>query len=106
MRVQYLVGGLMLAATLFSVGCGVDEELTSPMESVEESEATVWCTNKSWLINFYAEPEMINIVGWMRCLKNVCPLRSRKNFRHSEFRVTGKGRDRTRSGSSGCSVYL
>lgn len=67
MKVKYLVGGLMLAATLFSVGCGVDEEMSSPMESVEESEATVWCTNKSWLINFYAEPEMINIVGWMRC---------------------------------------
>jgi hypothetical protein len=27
----------------------------------------VWCTNKSWRVDFYAEPEHINLVGWFEC---------------------------------------
>jgi hypothetical protein len=48
-------------------GCGVDDELASPLESTVESEATVWCTDKSWLVESYAEPAQINLTGWLRC---------------------------------------
>jgi hypothetical protein len=67
MRVNCLAGAMVLAATLFSAGCGMDEDVSSPMESVEESEAVVWCSNKSWRVNFYAEPERITLVGWLAC---------------------------------------
>lgn len=70
MKVANLAGALLCAATLFSVGCGVEEEVSSPEDpafSVEEQEATVWCTNKSWRVDFFNEPEMITRVGWLQC---------------------------------------
>jgi hypothetical protein len=70
MKVQFFAGALLLAATVFSVGCGVEEEATSPMdpmESIDESAATVWCTNKAWRVDFFAEPAQINRVGWIQC---------------------------------------
>lgn len=44
--------------------------------------------------------------GAMRWRKKVWPVRSRMILRRSEARVTGKGADSTRSGSSACWAYL
>lgn len=81
---------LSLALTLFAcVGMPEEEFVTDPPQSVselsllhdsaqqsdldsaEQSEldalATVWCTDKSWRVDFYAEPELINVVGYLKC---------------------------------------
>jgi hypothetical protein len=62
-----IFAGLLLAVGLVSAGCAVDEELSSPSESTTDSEVVVWCSDKSWLVNFYAEPALINVVGSLRC---------------------------------------
>lgn len=74
MKVANLAGALLCATMLFTVGCGVDEmtdEVVSspedPAFSIEEQAATVWCTNKSWRVDFFNEPEMITRVGWLQC---------------------------------------
>lgn len=73
---------LSLALTLFAcMGMPEEEFVTDPPQSVselsllhdsaEQSEldalATVWCTDKSWRVDFYAEPELINVVGYLKC---------------------------------------
>jgi hypothetical protein len=81
MQVRTIVGGLLLASGLLSVGCGGTEmemEESSNVESqvsseepsgdaTREAQTTVWCTDKSWRVDFYAEPELINRVGWIKC---------------------------------------
>ena len=74
MKVANLAGALLCAATLFtagfSAGCGIDEEVSSPEDpafSVEEQAGTVWCSDKSWRVDFFNEPEMITRVGWLQC---------------------------------------
>lgn len=27
----------------------------------------MWCSDKSWRVDFYAEPELINVVGYLKC---------------------------------------
>jgi hypothetical protein len=63
--VVFLVTGLM-------AGCAVDDEPTvsDPDEldlSTIESDVTVWCTDKAWRVDFYAEPALINKVGYLQC---------------------------------------
>lgn len=80
MQVRTIIGGFLLASGLLSVGCGgteVEMEELSNVESQVSREApsdatsreaqTVWCSNKSWRVDFYAEPELINRVGWLKC---------------------------------------
>ncbi len=68
MHVKAMIGALLLAAGLSSAGCGVIEDDTDePSESTVEDETTVWCSNKAWRVDFYAEPELINVVGWIKC---------------------------------------
>jgi hypothetical protein len=77
--------GLFLALNLSAcIGMPEDEFVVDPPQSVSELEpldesasaeqselaapnAVVWCSNKSWRVNFYAEPELINVVGFLRC---------------------------------------
>ncbi|MFP2924782.1 hypothetical protein ACLESO_06110 [Pyxidicoccus sp. 3LG] len=70
MQAGKLVSGVMLAAGLLATGCGGTEadmgmEEESNLSSRED--AVVWCSDKSWRVNFYAEPELINVVGTMQC---------------------------------------
>jgi hypothetical protein len=76
MQGKKVATGLLFAIALFAAGCAVDEvtqgppspeEFQSPSESTSESEIIVWCSNKSWRVDFYAEPAHINLVGWLRC---------------------------------------
>ncbi len=74
MQVKKFVGAALLAAGLLSAGCGGTEMEPEELSSVEpseltsrEDEATVWCTNKAWKVNFYAEPELINVIGYYQC---------------------------------------
>lgn len=66
-----LISGVVLAAGLLSAGCGgteADMTMEDPSNLMSrEDEAVVWCTNKSWRVDFYAEPELINVVGYLQC---------------------------------------
>jgi hypothetical protein len=39
----------------------------TPGVTAAGTDSHVWCTNKSWRVNFYSEPELINVVGWIEC---------------------------------------
>ena len=61
-------------AVLGSAGCATTEITgeadpagESAAESTAQSEVVVWCTDKSWQVNFYAEAAHINLVGTLRC---------------------------------------
>lgn len=66
-----LTAAMFLAMGLMT-GCAVDEEPTvsgpedQDVSSVEQ-DATVWCTDKAWRVDFYAEPALINKVGYLQC---------------------------------------
>jgi hypothetical protein len=69
MQARAIIGALMFAATTGLAGCAVDSDSAAdePNVSTAEDEIIVWCSDKSWLVNFYAEPEHINLVGTLRC---------------------------------------
>jgi hypothetical protein len=78
---------LPLALTLFACGDMPEEEesvidpsLSSPaLEPLAKGESgegsvgvaptnpIVWCSDKGWKVNFYAEPALINLVGFLSC---------------------------------------
>jgi hypothetical protein len=65
MRATSFFIGVLMIVGLLSLGAGASP--TDAAESPADEAAVVWCSNKSWLVNFYAEPELINVVGWLRC---------------------------------------
>jgi hypothetical protein len=56
---------ILSAVVLAMLGAAVEVE---PAESTAESDIVVQCSNKSWLVNFYAEAAHINLVGTLRCV--------------------------------------
>lgn len=73
---------LSLALTLSAcMGMSEDELVVDPPRSASELQTldesgepaellapnTVWCSDKSWRVDFYAEPELINVVGYLKC---------------------------------------
>jgi hypothetical protein len=43
------------------------ESVSSEQSELVQPDAIVWCSDKSWRVNFYAEPELINVVGFLQC---------------------------------------
>lgn len=71
MQAKKLIGGVLLAVGLLAAGCGGAE---ADMDAVEDAsnlesreDAVIWCSDKNWRVNFYAEPELINVVGYIQC---------------------------------------
>ena len=69
MQIKSIVGALLLTSRLCSFGCGVTD---AGKDEVSESSTTqadtiVWCSDKDWQVNFYSEPELLNVVGFYRC---------------------------------------
>ena len=65
---KIVIGSMLLVAGLCSAGCGiVDDAQDGPSESTATDESIVWCTNKAWRVDFYAEPAHTNLVGWLKC---------------------------------------
>ncbi|QSQ19069.1 hypothetical protein JY651_27375 [Pyxidicoccus parkwayensis] len=65
-----LFSGVMLAAGLVAAGCGGTEagmEMDEASNLSTREDAVVMCSDKNWRVNFYAEPELINVVGTMTC---------------------------------------
>jgi hypothetical protein len=67
-----LTAAVFLVTSLMA-GCAVDDEPTvsGPDDELDlstvESDVTVWCTDKAWRVDFYAEPALINKVGYLQC---------------------------------------
>ena len=99
MKTRFSASALLLAA-LCSTGCALTEEVDevdgaegaeeAPAESVVESEAIVWCSNKAWRVDFYAEPALVNRVGWIQCQCWQPQTRSGtvSNYTHLAYEVT------------------
>lgn len=77
MRIPALA--LALAIALPSAACiATDDEAGDPAPTAEisadlggattNSPTGVQCSNKSWRVNFYSEPEMVNVVGTLSCV--------------------------------------
>jgi hypothetical protein len=68
MHARIIINAVFLTM-LGSAGCAaVDvEPAESAAESTAESEVAVQCSDKTWLVNFYAEAEHLNLVGTLRC---------------------------------------
>jgi hypothetical protein len=43
------------------------ESVSSEQSELAHPDAIVWCSDKSWRVDFYAEPELINVVGFLQC---------------------------------------
>jgi hypothetical protein len=71
MQMRTIGGAWLVVAALCSAGCGLTDEIkdepAEPTESTTESETTVWCSHKAWRVDFYSEPELVNVVGWLKC---------------------------------------
>jgi hypothetical protein len=68
MQTRMVVGAALLAG-LCLAGCAVTGDSGSePSLSTVDQADTVWCSDKSWRVNFYSEPELINVVGTLRCV--------------------------------------
>ena len=68
MQMRKIFGAVMLAAGLCATGCAVTEgDAADPAVSTIEDDIVVQCGPNAWLVNFYSEPALINIVGTLRC---------------------------------------
>ena len=70
MQAKKLISGVMLAAGLLAAGCGGTEADMAMEEEANLStreDAVIWCSDKNWRVNFYAEPELITLVGYIQC---------------------------------------
>jgi hypothetical protein len=73
MRVNQLLNMLVLAGGLHAIGCATTDDTTDPKTSSQTSElgagvpTGVRCSDEAWVVNFWAEPAQITLVGQMSC---------------------------------------
>ncbi|NMO15149.1 hypothetical protein HPC49_05830 [Pyxidicoccus fallax] len=60
-----IIGGVLAVGMLTGCGPGVEDSDASEL-GAQEQEVT-WCNASSYTIEYYAEPELINLVGTEVC---------------------------------------